>query len=235
MTTGTKRRAQEARERAAAARHEGLRREQRRAWLLRGGVIAAVVAILGAVLGIALTRNHSTSTPDGPLTTGNVAAAGTALPPWTAPADTATRAEAASLSLGPMGTAQHYHAHLDVLVDGHAVPVAADIGVDARSGAMTGLHTHDTTGIVHIEATHANDRFTLGQLFTEWNVRLTARQIGGLRDSAARRWSVYVNGAKVTTDPAAIVLRSHQEIALVYGAPSATVKVPSSYHFAEGE
>lgn len=32
---------------------------------------------------------------------------------------------------GPMGTADHYHAQLDVFVDGKPTPVPADIGVSA--------------------------------------------------------------------------------------------------------
>ena len=231
MSTGTKRRAQEARERAAAARRETQDREQRRTRLRRAALVLTIVAIAGAIVGLALAGGDDTSPSQGAIDTGQAATSGTAMPPWLAPPDTPSRAEAAGLSLGPMGTAQHYHVHLDVIADGLPIPVAKDIGVDPRSGVMSGLHTHDTTGLIHIEAARADQRFTLGQLFTEWNVRLTPKQVGGLRDSAAKTWRIYVNGKQFTTNPAALVLRPHQEIALVYGSPTADVKVPSNYDF----
>ncbi|MFF5209526.1 hypothetical protein [Streptosporangium sp. NPDC000396] len=43
-----------------------------------------------------------------------------------------------------MGMVEHYHAHLHIFVDGKPAPVAADIGIDPRTGDMTALHTHDT-------------------------------------------------------------------------------------------
>jgi hypothetical protein len=194
-----------------------------------------MVAIALGVIGLALTRTRdSTPAPARPLTTGAAAAAGTAMPPWPAPTQTAARAQLAGLSLGPMGTAQHYHVHLDVIVAGQTVPVTANIGVDPQSGMMTGLHTHDTSGVIHIEAAKDNDRFTLGQLFTEWNVRLSRARLGGLRVAHGKTLTAYVNGMRRVGDPARIVLRPHQEIALVYGAAAPAIKIPAIYDFPPG-
>jgi hypothetical protein len=45
-------------------------------------------------------------------------------------------------------------------------------------------------------------------------------------------WTVYVNGQPYSGDPAALVLREHQEIAFVIGTPPK--KIPSSYKFPSG-
>ena len=72
------------------------------------------------------------------------------------------------------GAAEHFHAHLDVFVDGKPVAVPADIGFSFSStgqpNGISALHTHDESGIVHFEAPVAGDTYTLGQLLTEWGV-----------------------------------------------------------------
>jgi hypothetical protein len=45
-------------------------------------------------------------------------------------------------------------------------------------------------------------------------------------------WAVYVNGQTSAGDPAAIVLREHQEIAVVIGTPPK--QIPSTYNFPAG-
>jgi hypothetical protein len=89
------------------------------------------------------------------------------------------------------------------------------------------LHTHDTTGVLHIEAPR-DDTFTLGQAFAEWGVLLSPRQVGAYRDVR-----VFVDGKRYGGNPANLVLQKHQEIAVVAG--SGDVKVPSSYDFPPGE
>ena len=99
---------------------------------------------------------------------------GRSLPPWPAPTDVAARVASAGLDLGPMGMAEHNHPHLRIMINGREVPVPADIGVDPASGSMSAVHTHTADGTIHIEAPTAGAVFTLGQLFTEWGVTLTA-------------------------------------------------------------
>jgi hypothetical protein len=104
-----------------------------------------------------------------------------------------------------------------VYVDGRFVPVPAQIGIDPRGCFLAPLHTHDASGIVHIEA----DRrfpFTLGQFFTIWGVRFTDTRIGGYADRGARRLRVYVDGRRVA-HPGAHVLRAHDRIVVAYGRP----------------
>ena len=51
-----------------------------------------------------------------------------------------------------MAEALHIPVHLDVFVDGRHVQVPMNIGINDAQGFLTSLHTHDATGIVHIES-----------------------------------------------------------------------------------
>lgn len=201
------------------------RRERRRRELTVGGIAVAVLVTAALVgYGISQTRPDSASSPTG--------ASGLS---WPAPVDPQLGIRQAGLDLGPMGEAEHYHAHLDVFADGKPVTVPANIGVDARSGAMSAVHTHDTRGVIHIEVHTKGERYTLGQVFTQWQVPLSATQVGPLKSNAGRTLIAYVNGTKQAGDPAAIVLAPHQQIALVYGTPGASFTPPTSYRFQPGE
>ncbi|GAA4626373.1 hypothetical protein GCM10023196_034360 [Actinoallomurus vinaceus] len=221
-------------ERAAAER--GRRRRRVLTWTASGVVAAALVA--GGVWAATSDGGSSKAktTASGATGARDAAAAATGLPPWQRPDDTADRARAEGLAVAPMeGTARHFHTHLDILVDGKAVTVPANLGIAASGDAMSELHTHDTTGVLHIEAPTTDKHYTLGQLFTEWNVRLSATGLGGLKADGSRTLTAYVDGKKQTGDPAAVELTAHREIALVYGPANAGVQVPSRYAFPDGE
>lgn len=135
-------------------------------------------------------------------------------PPWPLPADVAGRVASAGLDLGPMGTAEHYHPHLRIVLDGRDVPVAGGIGVDPSTGAMSALHTHEPDGTLHIEADTVGETFTLGQLFTQWGVELTSTQIGGVVAQDGQQLTVSSNGSPVTGNPADLGLQPDQQIVL---------------------
>jgi hypothetical protein len=227
------------RPRATGAGRDRSHRRQARTWLLMAGILGLLLA--GAAYWAALSDDSPAATPPpvSDASPGNLAAVsghGAAIaPPWPAPADVPARAKAAGLPLGPMGMAEHYHAHLDVLIDGQPVPVPANIGVDSFSGAMSYLHTHTADGLMHIEAGTKGQAFTLGQLFTQWDVRLTPTQVGGLTATDGNALTLYVNGKKMLGDPAQLRLATHQQIALVYGPAGQGVDVPARYDFAAGE
>jgi hypothetical protein len=136
--------------------------------------------------------------------------------------------------LGAEGNVEHIHAHVDVLVDGHAVEVPADIGIDRSNGSISPLHTHDGSGVIHIESP-VKRQFSLGEFFTEWGVGLSANNIGGLRPADGKTVRAYVNGAQCTGDPAAIMFGPHDEIAVVYGVPQAGANIPAKYDFPPGD
>ncbi|ANH40505.1 hypothetical protein I601_4110 [Nocardioides dokdonensis FR1436] len=113
-----------------------------------------------------------------------------------------------------MGTAEHYHPRLRIIIDGKDVPIPANIGVDPTTGAMSAVHTHETDGTIHIEADTAGETFTLGQLFTQWGVTLTSTQIGGVRAQDGQQLHVTSNGAPVAGDPKDLRLEPDQVIVL---------------------
>ncbi|MDR7253370.1 hypothetical protein J2X46_002355 [Nocardioides sp. BE266] len=113
-----------------------------------------------------------------------------------------------------MGTAEHYHPHLRIIIDGSDVPVAPNIGVDPATGAMSALHTHEGDGTIHIEADTQGEVFTLGQLFLQWGVKLTPHQIGGVRAKPGDMVEVTSNSGVVAGDPMDLPLTPEQEIVL---------------------
>ncbi|MBA3652725.1 MAG: hypothetical protein H0W70_00875 [Actinobacteria bacterium] len=123
----------------------------------------------------------------------------------------------------------HVHSHLDVFVDGQAQKVPPDLGIDRAEGVLSPLHTHDDSGIIHVE----NDKpatFTLGQLFIEWDVRLDAACIGSYC-RATKPVAFYVDGEKFTGAPESIELARHREVSIVIGAAPKTI--PKAYDWPE--
>jgi hypothetical protein len=186
---------------------------------------------------------HYTAPPATLPVPGTTVTMSTGPAPWPAPVlvgqgkDSAAYVAAAGLPYAEEMLSIHYHAHLDVVVDGKAVPVPAYLGFVAKGQSVQGLaplHTHDFTGVIHIE----NDvpaTFVLGQVFVEWGVRLSADCVGSYCTGGGKELAVFVNGKRVTDDPSRIVLAKHQEIAVVFGTPQQLINVPSSYKFSNGQ
>lgn len=229
-----------------AARSAELRRareqaQRRNRLLVAGGAALSVAVGVAAVLTLGHGGGRSTASS---LETGVLPAANsygsTAPPPWSTPSDPKPGAQAAGLEVLPMSQmgqmAEHFHAHLDVLVNGKSVPVPADLGIDMMggTGAMSDLHTHNNSGVIHIEAMK-DRRYTLGQLFNEWNVRLDATHLGGLTADPRNALVTYVNGKPLSGNPAMLELKPRQEIAIVYGPPGRSSSIPTRYDFGAGE
>lgn len=132
------------------------------------------------------------------------------------------------------GTVLHIHEHLDVFVNGQPVTIPAGIGIDQANGILSPLHTHDSTGVIHVESPTQRD-FTLGQFFDVWGVQLTSQCLGTFCSSGSQQLTVYVDGTQVNGDPRAVVLAPHQEIVVAYGtAAQLPNPIPSSYAFSAG-
>jgi hypothetical protein len=171
--------------------------------------------------------------------------------PWGLPEYALTRIGHAGL-IPILGTLiRHDHTHVDLIVNGKHLTIPAGVGMaepldkgpcpkssipvgDCTPGhvyvaqvANSPIHTHSTSGIIHIE-TDRTGGFTLGQFFDEWGVRLTSRCVGGYCTGGGRQLRVYVNGKRLA-NLRAIPLINRQEIAIVYGGPGSFRDVPSSY------
>jgi hypothetical protein len=187
--------------------------------------IVAVVALAGAVAGALLLTSRGSAGIDW----SSVPDLQTSPPPWSSESSLLPQrlAPAGLHALTTEGTALHIHQHLDLYVNGRKATVPALVGIDEPAGFLTELHTHDSSGIIHVESPVAK-QFTLGQFFCEWGVKLTATCLGPYRG----RLSWWVNGVRRHGDPAQLVLRRHQEIVIAAGNPPANV--PASYAFPLG-
>ncbi|MGF7239190.1 MAG: hypothetical protein ACQSGP_30170 [Frankia sp.] len=134
----------------------------------------------------------------------------------------------------------HIHAHLAVYVNGQAKVIPYGIGIvppytldtSGSSPFVTNgtcfywLHTHDETGIVHIEAPVKEATLTLGEVFDEWRQPLSTTQVG----PAKGKVTAVVDGKTYAGDPRAVPLTAHEVIQLSVG----TVVPFKNYTFASG-
>jgi hypothetical protein len=130
----------------------------------------------------------------------------------------------------------HRHSHLDVLVDGEPVTVPAGIGIDITDPAVkhgagpsygsivecddpciSPLHTHAPSGIIHTESADET-LLTLGQMFTEWGVRLDDECVGEFCTSDTDI-AFYIGRDEYEGNPSDIELEDQREIAIVIGTP----------------
>lgn len=138
-------------------------------------------------------------------------------------------------ALGREGSALHIHQHLDVFVHGHRVAVPAGVGIAGDGSFISPLHTHDGSGVVHVESPDVRP-FTLGQLFGVWGVRLTRRCLGGYCASGADRLRVFVDGRELAGDPCRLPLAPHAEIVVAFGTAAELPRpLPARYAFPAGE
>src|SRR3954447_12679751 len=231
-------------ERLAAERDADAAGRRRRLGLIGAGVAAAIVAIVVVVVLVSSggsDDSKTASTTTGDQTEGQAASlpgAQTGPPPWNAGNGPELQGRLDALGLAALpaeGTVVHIHQHLDLFVDGKRVTVPAAIGIDAGQQFIAALHTHDPSGVMHVESPEPKT-FTLGQFFGVWGVPLSATQVGGLKAGAGKQLRAWVNGKPVSGDPSKVDLASHQEIAIAYGTAAQMPKpVPSSYGFPSGK
>ena len=141
--------------------------------------MAVVALIAAAVIAVVVTRGGSSTAavvPDQSQLVGLQ----TGPAPWNPGLDTLPdRLDAVGVhALTNEGQVLHIHQHLDIFVNGKHEPVPQGVGIYAGQ-FLTELHTHDPTGIIHVESPVAK-HFDLGQFFGVWGVRLNARCIGRL-------------------------------------------------------
>jgi hypothetical protein len=216
------RKALEAAERANAVR-------RKRLTLIGVPLGALVVAGLVAVIASGGGGGGRSAT-----VTGSGASAGlrTTPAPW-APEYSGLSTRLAALRLPSQSDgAYHVHAALRVYVNGKQVPVPAKIGIEPEATSLASLHTHDASGVIHIESSEPYP-FTLGQLFTIWGVEFTATQLGSYVAGAGNVLAVYANG-KPVSNPVGYVMSRHDDIVVGYGK-SGSFPTSFQHNWASGE
>jgi hypothetical protein len=111
----------------------------------------------------------------------------------------------------------HIHAHVTMYVNGTKTPIPANVGIAPDGSCLYWLHTHDDSGVIHIEAP-AGVSATFGNFLDIWGQRF--QQLGypsQLSDDTG--WQVYVNGKPFRGNFRTIPLQSHTLITLAYNSP----------------
>jgi len=116
----------------------------------------------------------------------------------------------------------HVHTHVSIFLNGEQLAVPASIGIvdTATVHCDYHIHTHNKTGIIHVEAPAA-DVFTLGQLFAIWGEPLSYTNVADLTGLPV---TVYVTDNGVVTEYTGanlgdIELISHREVTIQIGTP----------------
>ena len=130
--------------------------------------------------------------------------------------------------------AVHYHAHLTILVAGSEAQVPANTGINQDQQCLYWMHTHDTSGIIHIEApqSSATRKFKLGEFFDIWGQKLDRTHVGATTLGAGQQLVIYVDGKVYSGDPRQIVLGKHTQVVLEVTPPAVTP--PPSFTFPAG-
>lgn len=146
---------------------------------------------------------------------------------------TNTTASAPSGSLAPVidnigcyvneGQVLHFHVHVSIYINGKAVAIPAQVGIpqtaDPNNACLYWMHTHDTSGVLHMESPIQRD-FTLGNFLHIWSQQFAQLQYPLQLDTSSG-WTVYVNGQPHPGDFYNMKLTPHMLITLAYQSPSA--------------
>ncbi|MFN2529088.1 MAG: hypothetical protein ABR584_10280 [Candidatus Baltobacteraceae bacterium] len=124
----------------------------------------------------------------------------------------------------------HIHSHLDIFDRGTQIQIPKYAGIIAGAngaGCLYWVHTHDGSGIIHVEAPEIQS-YTLGNFFHVWGGSLSRNAVGTLTGPV----TAFVNGTKYDGNLAEIPLTAHQLITLEVGTP---VVPPRNYTFPPNE
>ena len=209
-----------------AAKQAAMARAEKRRKVIWGtGVGVLVAALVGGLVALFMSQNHKDNTQAAAAASSSsqVGESNLLAPVWSG----LTGQTVDGVGDNQMEqTAYHIHAHLAIYINGKQYTVPYGIGIEQpwsteadgtsefvdSGAAFYYLHTHDDTGVIHIESP-TTKTYTLGQFFAEWNQQLSTTQIGSHTGSVI----TYVNGSKYTGDPSSITLTAHEVIQLDLG------------------
>ena len=117
----------------------------------------------------------------------------------------------------------HWHPILSVTLNGSPFTVPADIGIvaslwkdhslDQYGIGMAPLHTHDTTGKIHVEVNTSHRDFTLHEFLAIWGQPSDGSGIDGHPVT-----SLTVDGVQQASPTSDVVLKDGQQIAMTLSA-----------------
>jgi hypothetical protein len=204
------------------------------AWVVGGAVLIAAIAIVAAIV---VTRGGSSSsgTSGGTptvITERNSTAKFDPVSQGTWPPNYENLQEAIAAmglpaSSATMAYATHFHVHITLYVDGRKTPVPSQVGIDPSTQTLAAIHTHDDTGIIHMEAGEKNFAPPLQDVFNVWGVRFNSDCIGGYCGGV----EMWVNGTP-NTQLGTYTLHEHDVITIVEGKQPSGFKPDTKYPWA---
>ena len=212
--TKAERREAARRERQELIRKAAIRRKRRRVALVLGVIVLVAGVAVGVVLAATGSNGPTSKTALPGLQTSTLSPGQTWQPEYSHLPD---RLNTLGLPSAPSMTATfHHHDLLQIYIHGQPVSVPSQIGIDNNAGYLTSIHTHDASGIVHLESPTPHP-YTLGEVFDVWGVRFTRSCIGGYCSKGGDQLRVYVNGNAIGGDPATIKLGQHMDVVVTFG------------------
>jgi hypothetical protein len=194
------------------------RRDPRRGRGPRGRLLVAAATLLALLSASGLALRGS----------GTAVAGAGRVAPLLAPVSGGASGEVVDgIGSGDEQVAFHLHAHLRVFANGQRRTIPYGIGVVpplrltqtadgpfvADGAAFYWLHTHDTSGVIHVESPVLRS-YSLGEFFDLWGEPLGRAQVGADRG----RVTALVDGTPFGGDPRDIRLGRHTVIQLDVGA-----------------
>lgn len=181
-------------------------------------MIATVLVLLGSLITVLIIRNN--------VGTNTLAQAEQIVDPNYQPVDGVYCDSLEQLSY-------HIHAHLSIYINGANVPLVANtgiapIGVTSASSVTCyyWLHTHDATGVIHIESPTTR-LYTLNQFLDIWEKFSSSSSALPTQLLSSTGWVIYVNGKQVNTDFNHLQLHAHDLITIGYNSPG--IKPDTTY------
>jgi hypothetical protein len=139
-----------------------------------------------------------------------------------------TGADVDGLTCAPgMAVNYHVHAHLAIINNGQWLALPQQIGILGQCDYE--MHTHDRTGIIHIEAPSLRT-FTLGQFFDIWGQPLTDTNVAGVTGNVVAYINDNGDARRYMGDLRSIGLISHRDITLQIGTPAVSTLATYSWY-----
>lgn len=126
-----------------------------------------------------------------------------------------------------MAVNYHVHAHLAIVYNGQAVTLPQQIGLPGSCDYE--MHTHDHTGIIHIEAPTVKT-YTLANFFDIWGEPLTNTNVAGLTGDVVAYINDNGESRRYMGDVRAIALTSHRDVTLQIGTPAVSTLATYSWY-----
>lgn len=123
-----------------------------------------------------------------------------------------TNRELALTCTTDMATQFHIHPHLAIFINGQKQEISVNIGI--KPNCMNSLHTHDNSGIIHVESPEKRD-FTLADFFAVWDKVYNKDQIFDYKVDDNHVIRQTVNGQDVQ-DYENTILKDKDEIIIYY-------------------